>query len=52
MLERDIALIDSLCGQAAEHSCLEFKQDNDDPKLIGKYAKPWSCWEITEVLHG
>jgi len=36
MLERDIALIDSLCGQPAEHSCLEFKQDNDDLKLIGK----------------
>jgi len=36
MLERDITLIDSLCGQSAEHSCLKFKQDNDDPKLIGK----------------
>jgi len=51
-MKRDIALIDSLWGQSAEHSCLEFKQDNADPKLIGKYAKPWSCWEITEVLHG
>jgi len=27
MLERDIALIDSLCGQPAEHGCLEFKQE-------------------------
>jgi len=42
MLERDIALIDSLCGQSAEHSCLEFKQDNDDPKLIGKLCSALS----------
>jgi len=27
MLERDIALIDSLCRQSAEQSCLEFKQE-------------------------
>ena len=27
MLERDIALIDSLCEQSAEHGCLEFKKE-------------------------
>ena len=36
MLERDIMLIDSLCGQPDEHSCLEFIQGNDNPNLIGK----------------
>ena len=42
MLERDIALIDELCSQAAEHSLLEFKQDNVDPKLIAKLCSALS----------
>jgi len=46
MLERDIALIDSLCEQPAAYCCLEFKQDNDDPKLIGK-----SCSALSEVFY-
>jgi predicted HTH transcriptional regulator len=36
MQERDIALIDELCGRPAEESCLEFKRDNSDPVVIGK----------------
>jgi predicted HTH transcriptional regulator len=42
MLERDIALIDELRNQTAEHSLLEFKQDNADPKLIAKLCSALS----------
>lgn len=42
MLERDIALIDELRAQAAEHSLLEFKQDNTEPKLIAKLCSALS----------
>ena len=42
MLERDIALVDELRSQAAEHSLLEFKQDNADPKLIAKLCSALS----------
>jgi predicted HTH transcriptional regulator len=42
MIARDIALIDELRSQAAEHSLLEFKQDNVDPKLIAKLCSALS----------
>ncbi len=42
MLERDIALIDDLCSQSTEHSLLEFKQNNTDPKLIAKLCSALS----------
>jgi len=42
MSERDIALINELCEQAAEHSLLEFKQENIDPKLIAKLCSALS----------
>jgi len=42
MLERDIALIDELCGRPAEESCLEFKKDNTDPVVIGKLCSALS----------
>ncbi len=42
MLERDIALIDELRSQTAEHSILEFKQGNDEPKLIAKLCSALS----------
>jgi len=42
MLERDIALIDELCGCFTENNCLEFKKDNEDPKLIGKLCSALS----------
>jgi len=51
MLARDIALIDSLCGQYAEHSCLEFKQDNADPKLIGKLCSALLLMLVREGTH-
>lgn len=41
-MERDILLIDELCSQSAENNCLEFKQDNIDPKLIGKLCSALS----------
>jgi len=36
MQERDIALINDLRQKASESDCIEFKQDNLDPKVIGK----------------
>ena len=42
MSERDIALIDELCGASSEHNVLEFKQDNVDPKVIGKLCSALS----------
>ncbi len=42
MNERDIALIDELCSQQSEHSLLEFKHNNDDPKMIGKLCSALS----------
>jgi ATP-dependent DNA helicase RecG len=42
MLQRDIALIDELISQTSEHSLLEFKQDNIDPKLIAKLCSALS----------
>ena len=42
MSERDIALIDELCGASSEHHVLEFKQDNVDPKVIGKLCSALS----------
>lgn len=40
--ERDIALINELRACSAENSCLEFKQDNIDLKLIGKLCSALS----------
>lgn len=42
MLERDIALIDELRGQSAENSLTEFKQNNNDHKLIAKLCSALS----------
>ncbi len=42
MLERDIALIDELCGNPSELPWLEFKKDNIDPKLIAKLCSALS----------
>ncbi|MFN7097866.1 MAG: helix-turn-helix domain-containing protein, partial [Gammaproteobacteria bacterium] len=35
MIERDIALIDELRNYSSEHTVLEFKENNTDPKMIG-----------------
>ncbi len=40
MSERDIALIDEL--RASENALVEFKKNNSDPKLIGKYCSALS----------
>ena len=37
-LHRDIALIDQLRAEPAETQCLEFKGNNSDPEMIGKYC--------------
>jgi ATP-dependent DNA helicase RecG len=42
MIERDIALINELLSQPSEHSLLEFKKNNFDPKLIGKLCSALS----------
>ena len=42
MQERDIALIDELRENSAENTCLEFKKDNIDTKLIGKLCSALS----------
>ena len=42
MQERDIALIDELREYSAENTCLEFKKDNIDIKLIGKLCSALS----------
>jgi ATP-dependent DNA helicase RecG len=42
MTERDIALINELRNQPSEHSLLEFKKDNFEPKLIGKLCSALS----------
>lgn len=36
MTERDIAWIDELRRSGHENSCVEFKENNDDPEIIGK----------------
>jgi len=42
MQDRDIALIDELRENSAENTCLEFKKDNIDIKLIGKLCSALS----------
>lgn len=42
MEERDIALINDLLARPDEDSCLEFKKDNLDPKVIGKLCSALS----------
>ncbi len=42
MRERNIALVNELLSQPAEHSILEFKKNNFDPKLIGKLCSALS----------
>lgn len=42
MNERDIALINELRSESSEHSLLEFKKNNFDPKLIGKLCSALS----------
>jgi ATP-dependent DNA helicase RecG len=42
MRERDRALVDELLSQSFEHSLLEFKKNNFDPKLIGKLCSALS----------
>ena len=40
--DRDIALIEELRAQPDESAWLEFKKDNDDPEMIGKYCSALS----------
>ncbi len=40
--DRDIALIEELRAQPDESAWLEFKRDNDDPEMIGKYCSALS----------
>jgi predicted HTH transcriptional regulator len=40
--ERDIALIDDLRSRSSEASVVEFKQNNSDPKLIGRLCSALS----------
>lgn len=42
MVERDIALIDDLRSRPAEESCVEFKKNNFDPKVVGKLSSALS----------
>lgn len=46
--DRDIALIEELRAQPDESAWLEFKKDNDDPEMIGKYCSALSNSARTE----
>ena len=42
MIERDIALVDELRRARSEDACVEFKQNNSDPEMIGKLVSALS----------